>query len=806
MTAVFKGEFCVYSFLKWAREWYANENVIALSHFGSGFDNYFILKSIINDFKASPDTVFKDSKAFWIGFGKMVFLDSFNFIQQPLAGFPKTLGLSLNLKKGDFPHNWNVADKWDYCGAMPTAADFVLGSMKEMKAAAIEEWLASMPSDAVFNFRQQYLDYCLMDVQILQAGCIKFDQLVFGDSDIHPFENSCSIASLAMCVYRKDMAPNSLGFLPREAQDLQSHKALCWLNWLERVEQCTIQHAGNGGEVKIGGFKVDGVRCDENLKEVFEFQGCFWHGHSCMNPNEFNPVAGATFGSLAQKTKRKNDHLKSLGYKITEIYECEYDDLISANAELQAVADFIEAPISLKDCLYGGRVEGLRKEVKLANEDPAMSIKYYDITSLYPYVNKYYAYALGHPIHHPRPETLSEADISILFGACRVTVLPPSDLHIPLLPYRTNKKLLFTQCAACADSESHVCKHSDAERALKGTWCTMELAKAFELGYKLIKVHSCLYWTETAKYGDEKYPKGIFGTYVNKYLKIKTEASGWPAHVITEADKLKYIQKFEKKEDVILDYNNIAYNPGLRFLAKILLNSLWGKFVMRDNLYKTDLIRSTERFNQLVFSGMYKVRAIIPMSEEVIMVEWKHLHRNPKPFKSANTFVGCLTTTWARLYLYSVLERLGSRVIYMDTDSVIFTCLPGEWTPALGDFLGDWTDESPPGSHISHFVHVAPKNYVYTTVEESGVTREHIKVKGISLTRDSALIMQPDAIRTMVNQGTSLSVPQSGMKRHKHDLSITPYTCMKTNRPVLTKRVYSDHDSVPYGSKRPRIT
>ena len=37
-----------------------------------------------------------------------------------------------------------------------------------------------------------------------------------------------------------------------------------------------------------------------------------------------------------------------------------------------------------------------------------------------------------------------------------------------------------------------------------------------------------------------------------------------------------------------------------------------------------------------------------------------------------NVFVACFTTAWARLRLYEALPLLGERVLYYETDSVIY--------------------------------------------------------------------------------------------------------------------------------------
>lgn len=73
-----------------------------------------------------------------------------------------------------------------------------------------------------------------------------------------------------------------------------------------------------------------------------------------------------------------------------------------------------------------------------------------------------------------------------------------------------------------------------------------------------------------------------------------------------------------------------------------------------------------------------------------------------------NVVIAAYTTAQARLKLYSYLERLGDRTLYADTDSIIFTARPGEWSPPLDDYLGDMTDETP-GKKILSFVTGGPK-------------------------------------------------------------------------------------------------
>jgi hypothetical protein len=51
-----------------------------------------------------------------------------------------------------------------------------------------------------------------------------------------------------------------------------------------------------------------------------------------------------------------------------------------------------------------------------------------------------------------------------------------------------------------------------------------------------------------------------------------TEASGCPECCQNENDRWSYIRDYHEKEGILLNYINIKKNPGLRALAKLMLN------------------------------------------------------------------------------------------------------------------------------------------------------------------------------------------------------------------------------------------
>jgi hypothetical protein len=67
---------------------------------------------------------------------------------------------------------------------------------------------------------------------------------------------------------------------------------------------------------------------------------------------------------------------------------------------------------------------------------------------------------------------------------------------------------------------------------LTGTWVTDELKKALEKGYVVQRIYD-----ETEQYDPKTKTGGLFTDYVNTFLKMKQEASGWPEWCPSENDK-----------------------------------------------------------------------------------------------------------------------------------------------------------------------------------------------------------------------------------------------------------------------------
>lgn len=72
---------------------------------------------------------------------------------------------------------------------------------------------------------------------------------------------------------------------------------------------------------------------------------------------------------------------------------------------------------------------------------------------------------------------------------------------------------------------------------------------------------------------------GLFKEYVNEWLKLKTEASGWPDDVRDDPIKQEaFLRQYEEREGIILESSEMRKNPGRKSTSKLILNSFLGKF------------------------------------------------------------------------------------------------------------------------------------------------------------------------------------------------------------------------------------
>ena len=181
----------------------------------------------------------------------------------------------------------------------------------------------------------------------------------------------------------------------------------------------------------------------------------------------------------------------------------------------------------------------------------------------------------------------------------------------------------------------------------------------------------------------------LFSSYIHLYFKAKQEASGWPAHVVTEEQKRQYIAEFLDKTGIQLEYEKIKKNDALRSFMKLQLNALWGKLGERMKKRITKFMNDPAEFFKVINDDGNKVKEVIVMNEEVVMVHYVRKDDFVVEHDSRSVPVAAWTTSLARVTLYRACDRLKpTQLLYTDTDSIIYSQKPGEPVLELGEGVG----------------------------------------------------------------------------------------------------------------------
>lgn len=427
-------------------------------------------------------------------------------------------------------------------------------------------------------------------------------------------------------------------------------------------------------------YCISDVKLLAKAMEVYAREGM-------VNNQGLNPLKCCTIASYALKVYR-NLHMPE-------------ETLVHLSAEEEKFA---------RRALHGGRTDVRQLLKHYSEEDVERGVYgcYQDVQSLYPTVQFYDPMPVGQPekltFAHRQP-TMEEVRSWFGFVECDLEVTEAQFHPVIVGKSEDTKKLV-----------------ADLNDKKKIVITTPELKTALDNGYRLTKVHAAhLYKPST----------DLFKSYLQTFLKLKIEASGMPKHIKTEEDWQRFAEHHAHELGVVLERGNMVKNPGRKQLAKLMLNSLWGKFAERkhwtnyvkfDRNHQLELHAFENRYDRGELDILYRSyqpasgQAVLIYREDPDMVDVRN--QDSYVNLSANVSVAAFVTAFGALRLWTEMNKLGQRVLYHDTDSIIYERDPHGYNIPLGQYLGEWECETG-GLPIVDFVSTGPKTYAYKVREEA---------------------------------------------------------------------------------------
>ena len=646
---VFKGENCLEEFCLWLFT-AEHKHYTVFGHNAGAFDFLFLLH-YLNGQRLCPNMVTRGSRLLYMYVPNFCikFLDSFNFMHSRLDRLPDMLSLGIN-HKSFFPYKSLTKEYTTYHGPKLPCSFYYPDSMTNEKRIEFYDWYNELPENYVFDWQDTLESYCINDVSILRHACLKFRNLMICHANLDPFDKSVTLSSFANRVFRTlYLKEGTIGIVPQHNYQRQmntSHKCISWLEYESQRLGLPIRHSGTaGGEVRILNISCDGYSRDPEV--LYFHMGCMWHAcPSCyIDRYSHHPYhKHLTMGEVYEQTMKRIQPLFDAGYPVKVLWEHEWDAKYSDDDHFRDFVDNLDLDrykfIYPRDSLYGGRTE-IFKTLHNCEIDKGEKIRYIDVISLYPFVLRDSVFPKGHPrIYHCTKEKLG-TNIDKYFGIVRLKVLAPSQLFIPVLPYRSKTgKLIFGLCRACMElQQSEKCMHDNDERGWVGTYTTIELQEALKQNYTIVTIYEVWDYDKTTKYNPETKKHGLFSEYITNFYKLKCKSSGFPKQLQSESEKDKYLNDLLEFDGVKLDKSEISDDIGVRTIAKYLCNSLWGYFGMNANKSQMKYIKDPAEFYGMIRSPKYNITDLFICNAELIRVTYEQSEQMTPPSGKTNVII-----------------------------------------------------------------------------------------------------------------------------------------------------------------------
>ncbi|KAK3922749.1 Ectoine dioxygenase [Frankliniella fusca] len=425
--------------------------------------------------------------------------------------------------------------------------------------------------------RKEFAEYCISDVTILREACTAFRKIYQEVAGYDPMFNCITLSSACMSAFRRNfLQKDTIGIVPPggyHGRGKQSHIALQWLDFEAHKIGQVIKTIYTDREVSVMGRHVDGYvefqhHDGHTIKRIYQFHGCYWH--QC--PIHFPATEGDSENRYVN-TQKIAEMFRENGFEVIEKWECDFKRELTSDP---ATKDFFDRhptvrvpPLHLRDALCGGRKSALKWYHK-ADLDKGEKIKMVDVISEYPNANLRGGFPCGHP------QIFLEGDSNMLpfdqwNGVIKCTVLPPPELYIPVLPLKTQGRLMFPLCRTCAEQGcSEICRHTPEDRKFTDTWCEWcvpELKLAVQKGHVIMSVHEVYQYPGTKQYNPLTQEDGLLSSYIRCFMALKMQASEWPADCTTDELKAQFIKDTLKHDGVDRDPSKMEKNPALRTLT-----------------------------------------------------------------------------------------------------------------------------------------------------------------------------------------------------------------------------------------------
>lgn len=732
------------------------------AHNSGKYDGILLEMGMYKLFGYLPDKISRGCKIMSMTFQEInvTIQDSLCFIPTALRAMSKNFGID-ELKKGYFPHRLLTADYFDEAEQtqfiVPTPdrswfqEDIRLGESEEREEAALNQFLdqfyAENPEN--WNLKADAEAYCVSDTLLL--GCVlkifrENTMSLTNSIERHPevkfAEFDClqyiTLPSAVMAFYKAQILPeNTFAAINRYACLMRREAAMFVLYWREQMKLMEPIE----WRPYVGGIQVSA----KIGNQLFWFLSCYDHGCPvCYSSAYRNIRLNLPMYACHARLMSQLCELERSGCEVNIMWEHRWKErksMIQTEQFRNKYEDWI--PLDPRDAYKGGCTEMYKLVVPTAFSISDFVSQYPTMmygTSIHPVTREVLEWPMpvGQPSLRMFPP-LSVLDVPEQVGIIKCRVVPPPQLYAPFLGHKVpsliasgSYEILYGLCRICMEKRLlGSCPHTDEERSFVGTWTIREIYYAKSLGYRV--THITELWTY------ERSDTQLFRGFIAPFIKAKSLAKR--EGIVTNeghftpvgVELARYLQEIMGSPVTPDDFQD---TPALRTIAKLIMNSFYGKWGQRAVWPQSSRFYDDEdgqdAFHKLMIRADTEIEDVdlycVEQGEEsktILTVQFTQTYAASFGDAKKQDHIAAYITAYGRQLLHMMVHHIGTDVINTDTDSVAHLYRdPLPYTP--GNRLGDFELEVPRGEG---WCGGGRKMYIYSLPNGKTV----VKQKGVSL-------------------------------------------------------------------------
>jgi hypothetical protein len=137
----------------------------------------------------------------------------------------------------------------------------------------------------------------------------------------------------------------------------------------------------------------------------------------------------------------------------------------------------------------------------------------------------------------------------------------------------------------------------------------------------------------------------------------------------------EFLKELQHRFGIELKEEDVTYNRAMQLIAKLTMNSFYGKFGQRNDRMQTAFIDNIGDLNKLLDNKTLEISTMNLINNKIVVCSYRRTSTvDNEELSFQNAFIASIVTANARCLLYKNMAHLQERLLYVDTGKIFTVC------------------------------------------------------------------------------------------------------------------------------------